>query len=446
MALMLAAAVLVLGFLLYGLMDRRLAKGDVFPEYSTFRSDAFGTKALYESLGLLPPLQVDRSTLPLPRLDSQPPMVLFKFGSPSFFGFLPEEQDELMRIASGGGRVVVALDPVIDFNFKAEAERQKEVREKVEQMAQEMRGDEDEDEEASDEDADHQNKDANPEATPKRTNTELRGLRNRATSADPLFSVPEWQVELEPYNWRNAVVHTRKDGAPLATSAPNRDWRPLPIHSLMVWKLPTDSEWETLFAIDGKPVVIRQQFGQGDVILMTDPYAFSNEALWTGLHEGLEDYRNADFLAWLIGDHRRVEFDEFGLGVADSEGVGTLARRYRLHAALAVLIILAGLFIWRSASSLIPASEQTSEARESITGHGANIGMQLLLQRAVPTRDLLPVCQERWRHSAGHGIPERVRDSIAQIIQKEQDQPARKRDLPKTYDRIVALLKERRKL
>lgn len=457
--LLLAGVVGVIGVLLFVLMDRRLAQGDLFPEYSTYRADALGTKALYDSFTLLPPVEVSRWTQPLSRLDTTSPILLFKLGAPSFFGLLEEEKEAIRQVARSGGRVVLALDPITTLNFLEEAAKQQEVRQQVERMTKEMRGDneeEDNEENAETEENDNADEpeadqdkpkpDSEEEAEPEEELTAER--RAQATFADSLFAIPEWGLSLEPYNWRTAVVYTRKDGAPFATATEKHDWHPLPILSLMAWKITPEQadEWETLFAIDDKPVVIRREFGQGDLILMTDPFALSNEALWTGLHEGREDYRNADFLAWLVGDHARVRFDEFGLGIADTEGVGTLARRYNLHAALALLVLIVALFIWRNGCSLVPPSEAGPEETESLIGHASHTGMQLLMQRAVPRQALLPTCHELWSRSAGQRAPEKVRTAVNRVVEEQNQLPPRKRDPLAAAGRILAILQNSRKL
>src|SRR5436309_2954544 len=46
------------------LFEIRFARGDVYPSYSTLRSDPLGAQAFYESLSRLSPLQVSRNEIP----------------------------------------------------------------------------------------------------------------------------------------------------------------------------------------------------------------------------------------------------------------------------------------------------------------------------------------------------------------------------------------------
>jgi hypothetical protein len=78
-----------------------------------------------------------------------------------------------------------------------------------------------------------------------------------------------------------------------------------------------------------------------------------------------------------------------------------LIRKYRLQGALAMLLVVAGLFVWRSASSFLPprvnGGPLTSGERDSREGLAA------LLRRSVPEADLLPACLAEWGRS---GPPE----------------------------------------
>src|SRR5579863_3873579 len=60
------------------LMGVRFATGDIYPEYSSLRSDAMGSKLLYDSLARLPGLSVSRTYAPLDLIEgtAQTVMVL----------------------------------------------------------------------------------------------------------------------------------------------------------------------------------------------------------------------------------------------------------------------------------------------------------------------------------------------------------------------------------
>ena len=68
--------VFVLGLLLlWGVTSvyrLRVARGDLFPAYSTLRADPLGTRALHDAARLLPGRRVERWTRPASRLEAGP--------------------------------------------------------------------------------------------------------------------------------------------------------------------------------------------------------------------------------------------------------------------------------------------------------------------------------------------------------------------------------------
>src|ERR1041385_90130 len=62
--------------------------------------------------------------------------------------------------------------------------------------------------------------------------------------------------------------------------------------------------------------------------------------------------------------------------------------KYRLHGVAAGLVLLAGLFIWKNAFSLVPA-HASEQRREYIAGKDAATGFVNLLRRSIHPRDLL---------------------------------------------------------
>ena len=74
-------AIAVLFF--YGVVELLIARfetGDVYPPYSSYRSDPLGSRAFYDGLGLLPQVKSSRNIEPLSRLSATSGTVLFLFG------------------------------------------------------------------------------------------------------------------------------------------------------------------------------------------------------------------------------------------------------------------------------------------------------------------------------------------------------------------------------
>ena len=103
------------GFL-YGLLrlfELRFAEGDIYPPYSSLRSDPMGAKALHDSLALLPGVSVTRNFRPLDRLACTD-CTVFLFGLEpfDFERQTDEHYQELENVAKRGARVVIAMRPV----------------------------------------------------------------------------------------------------------------------------------------------------------------------------------------------------------------------------------------------------------------------------------------------------------------------------------------------
>jgi hypothetical protein len=102
------AIVLAAGFV-YGalrLFGIQFAVGDVYPEYSTLRSDPKGTKLLFESLAALENVKAERNYLPLEYLPE-------RGASIELLGTAPASLDGMIkpleRAAARGNRIVIAL-------------------------------------------------------------------------------------------------------------------------------------------------------------------------------------------------------------------------------------------------------------------------------------------------------------------------------------------------
>jgi hypothetical protein len=111
-----------------------------------------------------------------------------------------------------------------------------------------------------------------------------------------------------------------------------------------------DSAWRVIYARDTNAVIIERRIGAGTVVIATDSFFVSNEAL--------RDDREPKLLAWLTGPNREIIFNETHLGVMENPGIAALARKYNLHGAVVALLALAGLFVWKNSVSFVPMTER----------------------------------------------------------------------------------------
>jgi len=165
-------------------------------------------------------------------------------------------------------------------------------------------------------------------------------------------------------------------------------------------------EWKTLAHSDDHASAVERELGGGTVVLVADSYPLSNE--------GLRQARDAGFISRVIGPARRIVFDENHFGVVESGSVTRLMRKYRLQGAVAMLALVAALFLWRNASTFLPPRE--AHASGPVTGRDSMEGLSALLRRGVPEKDLIETCLSEWSKTAPREArAERVQQEIARV-------------------------------
>lgn len=111
---MLLASLLAAAFIcgtLY-LFDVQFSGGDVYPEYSSLRTDPRGAKLLFDSLAGVPGLTLVRSYLPLDLLEEDHATIILLGLDPNRFASDPELYlRPIERLAGRGNRIVAALQP-----------------------------------------------------------------------------------------------------------------------------------------------------------------------------------------------------------------------------------------------------------------------------------------------------------------------------------------------
>jgi hypothetical protein len=152
-------------------------------------------------------------------------------------------------------------------------------------------------------------------------------------------------------------------------------------------------------------------------------------------------------LAWTLGGGREAIFDEAHLGVVTQPGVAALMRKYRLHGLVGSLLLLALLFIWKNAVSLVPPhAEATVAAGPVVRGKDSAAGFVNLLRRSIAPADILAACYEEWRKTAAR----RAAASPAQwqeahrLVAEQQALPARARNPVSAYRTVSEILKRKK--
>jgi len=373
-----AAGLVVFTAGLVRLMLLRFEAGDVYPPYSSLRTDPLGTKALYQALDELPGVRASRNHVPLRRLpeDGAGKALLLlgrAEGEPrpeeqAFMFSDPEVDQRLRAFAESGGRVVIAGPVEMLVAFGAN-------------------------------------------------------------------QVPDTEDK-------------RPDGNAVREANVPAEGR-LPWHT-HAYVAATDPDWRTIYAFNGQPVVMERSVGHGSVVALSEAYVLSNEALRRD--------RAPKLLAWLVGPADEVIFDEAHLGVAEQTNIAALARRHGLDGVFAALLLLAALFLWKSATSFLPkdAALRARLSGASVSGRGLGAGLHNLLRKSVPPSKLLDTCVQQWaggtagvvsghagQGSAAHNGRHAALQQMRAIAQREAARPRRARDVAGAYREISRLLARR---
>jgi hypothetical protein len=386
------------------LFQLRFEAGDVYPKYSSLRADPLGTMAFYESLDRLPGVAVRRDFSDANRLPEESRTVYLHLAAYRHdWQWVPKDLfAELERFQARGGRLVITFFPQTESSA----------------FFYEHRNETNTVKSASDRDK-------------KMTPDKKTKMRNKTEEAEGVQLEDRWGVHTRFEKMEQA------DGVYAPVRVTNRTDLPLPRvlnwHSGIVFAN-LDDAWRVIYARGTNAVVIERRFGKGSVVMATDSYFVSNEAVARDRH--------ADLLAWLIGPGRNVVFDEAHLGVVETSGVVVLMRQYRLHGLAAGLLLLAGLFVWKNTLSLVPPHPDAQQTGY-VAGKDAAAGFVNLLRRNIASRDLLSACFAEWKKSAaGVARPTdaRVREA-EQLVATENSRPSRDRNPVAAYRKICSLLK-----
>jgi hypothetical protein len=206
------------------------------------------------------------------------------------------------------------------------------------------------------------------------------------------------------------------------------DW-----HTAMWFDKP-DPSWRVIYAREkNRPVLMERTMGGGTLVLASDSYYFSNEALRAA--------RQPELLAWMVGPNRQVIFDESHHGIREEPGVASLGRKYRLHGLALSLLVLAVLFLWRESVPFLPRQhEAKTELDAHVFGRESSAGFVNLLRRNIRSSDLPRVCFEEWKKSCARSVPAAKLEQARQIIEGTDARPRWQRNPVETYNTCTAAL------
>ncbi len=385
----------------------RFETGDMYPEYSSLRAGPLGTMVLYESLEKLPRIEVKRDFSAEGKLPEGASTSYLHLGANiwEWCYFSGDDYEEINQFATKGGRLVVTFFPQSMVSpFMRGAMLPPAIR-------------------------------TNAAVLPKKSPGGKSAKRNFANLGD-------WQELRER-------LGLELDFSPLSPGvdkvyqpalAVNQSKLPLPDilnwHSGIVFTN-LDKSWQVIYSRGYNPVVIERKIGKGSIVFASDSFFISNE--------GLQKDRHAELLAWLVGQNRKMLFDEAHFGIVEHPGMAGLMWKYRLHGVALGLLLLVGLFIWQQAVSFVPSPPAVAASRE-VVGREAGSGFVNLLRRNVKPGELLGVCFQEWSKSllqrSGFSLS-RV-DQAQNVMEAEQAQPVLSRNPVRAYREISRILGKKR--
>ncbi len=364
----------VIALFLFGiiyLLMLRFSSGDVYPRYSSLRTDPTGTKAIYEALEICCDFQMQRNHEPFSRTKNKFDSAFLVLGmEPVALASVPEiVAEDVNYFINNGGRMVISL-----YNPPKEKGA--------------LSLPDDETSEVLD-------------------LGDLWGVR--------LFS--EKKVTGGAYLTRDF----RNSGLPSS----------IPVHTSLYFQT-IHKDWKTIYQRSQHPFLIERKFGRGSIVLSAESYFLSNQAMAKEPQPSL--------LVWMVGNKKSVIFDEYHHGIASDSGVMYLARKYDLEWFFLAFVLLALLFIWKSAAPLVAPEQEPVIIPQS--GKESVAGLTNLLRRNVPEKLLLSVSFSEWQKSAKR-IPEAKLKEMESIVVGEKAKPARQRNLPAAYTALSRALKQK---
>lgn len=398
-ALLLAAAAALLVFGLWHLFRLRFESGDVYPPYSSLRTDPLGTMAFYESLEALPGISTERDFQNVNRLPAGKGAAYLHLAARSQdWRWLPEELfAEIERFVRGGGRLAITFHP--------EATRPAAFTGAVGPLA----------------------------PSPK-----------KGTQAGPPQrpdEPPEGQISLRR-RWGVALTHVPLKPGETDVYQPVdvEKVADLPLPETLAWHSAivltnVDPAWQTIYARGSNAVVVERTLGAGSIAIATDSYFLSNEAL--------RKEPQAELLAWLVSPATRIVFDEAHFGIVESTGMAGLVRKYRLHWFALSLLALAALFVWKNSTGLLPPLPPETPPG-FVPGREAAAGFINLLRRNVAPRDLIRMCFAEWTSSLMQGHPHLIArvDRAQTLVEAEAARPVRQQNPVRAYREIAEALNQ----
>ncbi len=370
---------LLVAFFLIGIVNLfllRFEAGDVYPPYSSLRSDPLGTRAFYESLDNLDNTAAERNYHPLSKIKSTQGITFFYLGA-KIFNSDSVHKDLLKsfeHIARSGGRLVIAFFPTMENKLK----KKKDSHKKDDQFV----------------------------------------------SLSESWGVSIGYFETQEKNKKNAFK---------AESNIKGLYTPIFLHTTTYFDDLAGS-WEVIYASDDRPVIIERKFGKGTIVLSSGSYFFSNEALRGQRYPKLL----AHFMG--LNSKAFFDETHFGINKSFGVVYFVRKYRFQWFVAgiilLAVLFVWKNSVSFVPPRK--DESEANEEAFASDKDYTQ--GLVSLLRRNIPKDKILKACVEEWERSIEQrAMVNSVKLNLVKAV-VERKKAKKDHDPIKGYKKIIDIL------
>lgn len=354
----------------------RFEAGDVYPVYSSLRSDPLGSRAFYSSLENMNENRVSRNYQTLRNLKFEDHTALFYIGLAVFDAESVSREwlKVFEELTNSGGRMILSFLPVekkpADWRLSTCFAPAEEAKDNDKPPPSDVH---------DDSEKTGENDENKPQTVPGR---QIEGTSGKCVSLKEYWGVTFAFAE-EPSDKAdsrsNDLSQSRITGLPQTIS-----W-----HTALFFD-ELDATWRVIYTADGRPVIIERPYGKGSLVLSADSYFLSNEAL--------RSERHPELLAWTLGQSANVVFDETHFGIFKHPGVLSLIKKYRFQWFIFTVGMLAVLFIWKNSVYFVPPPKGTrSQAgRGFLSDRDSSQGLISLLRRNIPAGKLLQTCIREW--------------------------------------------------
>lgn len=422
------------GFLVgtWVLMVLRFERGDVYPAYSSMRSDPLGTRAFFDSLASLENIRVNRHMRPLKELNTDGDAALFILGvslHPAN-ALLREEADALDDFMAVGGRVIITLLPRTAHGTKEDET------DTPDSPGNESASDSKVPDPISQKDSGSNAPDHDEGVSGKRPPSDETappaGLSGEKSDFTTLKK--RWGISTAVRDGEGAEKNEVNE---YAIARAGRLPRTISWHSALYFK-DQNPVWKTLYTVANEPVMVERPIGKGSLVLASDSYLLSNEAM--------KSERLPDLLLYLVDRSSTIIIDETHHGLRQREGVIGYLRAHRLHWILLAMLTVAGLFVWKNAVPLVPPENRRAGADrfKSAETRNATQGLANLLRRNIPPKQLLKICFEQWEKAFKKNVRYTAdrRERARQIIENPGTKALNRPDPVSDYRAISRTLAE----